>query len=52
MPPTPANLAEAARYTGVQDYDDYDEGATPYFYDPDDVRGSWAAAGWPDLLRA
>ena len=46
-PPNPANLAEAAKYTGVQDYDDYDEGANPYFYDPDDVRGSWAAAGWP-----
>ena len=37
--------AEAARYTGVQDYDDYVEGASPYFYDPDDPRG--AAAGWP-----
>ena len=38
--------AEAAKYTGVQDYDDYVEGATPYFYDPDDPRG--ASAGWPD----
>jgi metallophosphoesterase (TIGR03767 family) len=37
--------AEAAKYTGVQDYDDYTEGATPYFYDPDDPRG--ASAGWP-----
>jgi 3',5'-cyclic AMP phosphodiesterase CpdA len=37
--------AEAARYTGVQDYDDYTEGLSPYFYDPDDPRG--AAAGWP-----
>ena len=46
-PPTAANLAEAPKYTGVQDYDDYDEGATPYFYDPGDVRGSWAADGWP-----
>ena len=36
---------EAAKYTGVQDYDDYAEGATPYFYDPDDPRGG--AAGWP-----
>jgi 3',5'-cyclic AMP phosphodiesterase CpdA len=36
---------EAARYTGVQDYDDYVEGPSPYFYDPDDPRGS--AAGWP-----
>ena len=40
-------IAEAAGYTGVQDYDDYDEGANPYYYDPDDVRGSWAASGWP-----
>jgi 3',5'-cyclic AMP phosphodiesterase CpdA len=47
VPPTPENLAEAARYTGVQDYNDYDEGANPYFYDPNDVRGSWAIAGWP-----
>ena len=37
--------AEAAKYTGVQDYDDYVEGATPYFYDPDNPTG--AAAGWP-----
>jgi metallophosphoesterase (TIGR03767 family) len=36
---------EAAKYTGVQDYDDYVEGLSPYFYDPDDPRGS--AAGWP-----
>jgi len=38
--------AEAARYTGVQDYDDYVEGLDPYFYDPDEPRG--AAAGWPE----
>jgi hypothetical protein len=37
--------AEAARYTGVQDYDDYVEGTNPYFYDPDEPRG--ASAGWP-----
>ncbi len=37
--------AEAAKYTGVQDYDDYAEGLAPYFYDPDDPRG--AASGWP-----
>lgn len=37
---------EAARYTGVQDYGDYAEGLTPYFYDPDEPRG--AAAGWPE----
>jgi uncharacterized repeat protein (TIGR01451 family) len=44
-PPTAPNLAEAARYTGVQDYDDYDEGTNPYFYDPDDPRAGWA--DWP-----
>jgi len=37
--------SEAAAYTGVQDYDDYAEGVSPYFYDPDDPRG--AATGWP-----
>jgi uncharacterized repeat protein (TIGR01451 family) len=49
FPPTVANLAEAPKYTGVQDYDDYpvDPGPSAYFYDPDDVRGDWAAAGWP-----
>jgi metallophosphoesterase (TIGR03767 family) len=36
---------EAAKYTGVQDYDDYFEGLVPYFYDPDDPRG--ASTGWP-----
>ena len=34
---------EAARYTGVQDYDDYQ--ATDAFYDPDVPTGRWAA--WP-----
>jgi metallophosphoesterase (TIGR03767 family) len=38
--------AEAARYTGVQDYGDYVEGPSPYFYDPDEPRG--AAAAWPE----
>jgi hypothetical protein len=38
--------AEAARYTGVQDYGDYAEGLSPYFYDPDEPRG--AAADWPE----
>ena len=37
--------AEAGRYTGVQDYDDYEPGPNPYFYDPDDVRGTYA--GFP-----
>jgi metallophosphoesterase (TIGR03767 family) len=43
--------AEADRYTGVQDYDDYDEGSQPYFYDPDDVRGTFAGfPSYPGLL--
>jgi len=37
--------AEAARYTGVQDYDDYIEGPFPEFYDPDVPKGPHAA--WP-----
>ena len=37
--------AEAARYTGVQDYDDYFEGTFPEFYDPDVPAGPHAA--WP-----
>jgi len=37
--------AEAAGYTGVQDYGDYAEGLSPYFYDPNEPRA--AAAGWP-----
>jgi len=41
--------AEGARYTGVQDYDDYPATppATPLFYDPDDPRGP-AFADWPE----
>ncbi|HYP55395.1 MAG TPA: hypothetical protein VEQ41_03720 [Solirubrobacterales bacterium] len=37
--------AEAARYTGVQDYDDYVEGPYPEFYDADVPAGPHAA--WP-----
>jgi metallophosphoesterase (TIGR03767 family) len=37
--------AEAAKYTGVQDYDDYLEGTFPEFYDPDSPQGPHAA--WP-----
>gem|GEM_PF-267297 len=44
-PANAANLAEAAKYTGVQDYDDYDEGTNPYFYDPDSPQAAWA--DWP-----
>jgi metallophosphoesterase (TIGR03767 family) len=36
---------EAARYTGVQDYDDWFEGPFPEFYDPDSPAGPHAA--WP-----
>ncbi len=42
--------AEGARYTGVQDYDDYPTmgaPATPLFYDPDEPRGP-AFADWPE----
>jgi 3',5'-cyclic AMP phosphodiesterase CpdA len=44
-----AARAEAPKYTGVQDYDDYDEGGHPYFYDPDFVKPGtfWAMKGWP-----
>jgi 3',5'-cyclic AMP phosphodiesterase CpdA len=37
--------AEAARYTGVQDYNDYFEGPFPEFYDPNSPAGPHAA--WP-----
>jgi uncharacterized repeat protein (TIGR01451 family) len=41
--------AEAARYTGVQDYTDYPAGSPPgpdpMFYDPNQPTGDWAA--WP-----
>jgi uncharacterized repeat protein (TIGR01451 family) len=42
-------IAESRKYTGVQDYDDYDGTPNTYFYDPDDVRpGSfWATHSWP-----
>jgi hypothetical protein len=52
-PPLPDPLdnrpSEAPLYTGVQDYTDYDEGNAflPEYYDPSDVRGSWAAKGFP-----
>jgi len=37
--------AEAARYTGVQDYNDYFEGPFPEFYSPDQPAGPHTA--WP-----
>lgn len=43
--------AEARRYTGVQDYDDYPAGPDPYFYDPSDVRGTFADfPSYPGLM--
>ena len=42
-PPGTPGPDEAARYTGVQDYDDYVEGNQ--FYDPDTPLGPWSA--WP-----
>ena len=43
-----AAAAEAARYTGVQDYDDYPVSPplTPLYYDPDDPTGDFA--DWPE----
>jgi metallophosphoesterase (TIGR03767 family) len=44
-----ALTAEAPKYTGVQDYDDYVESGT--FYDPDQPLGQWAAfPAYPGLL--
>ena len=48
--PNPAvpGPAEAANYTGVQDYDDYPGGTAPIqsnYYDPDQPQGQYA--GWP-----
>ena len=42
-PPGTPGADEAARYTGVQDKDDFLEG--PHFYDPDSPSGPYA--GWP-----
>ncbi len=42
---TVPDSAAPQNYTGVQDYDDYVEGATPQFYDPDLPAGAFA--GWP-----
>jgi hypothetical protein len=53
LPPPPGGFenppSEAPLYTGVQDYTDYDEGNVflPQYYDPNDVRGTWATSGWP-----
>jgi metallophosphoesterase (TIGR03767 family) len=48
LPGTPG-ADEAARYTGVQDKEDYLEGA--YFYDPDSPSGRFASwPRWPGLM--
>ena len=44
-PPGTPGPGEAARYTGVQDFNDYFEGVDPDFYDPDNPRGAFSA--WP-----
>jgi hypothetical protein len=54
-PPNAANLQEATKYTGVQDYDDYNGVGSPntFFYDPDQPAGNWAVNGfptWPGLM--
>jgi uncharacterized repeat protein (TIGR01451 family) len=45
-----AAAAEGARYTGVQDYDDYPIGAPagPLYYDPDEPTGQWE--DWPTYM--
>ena len=44
-PVTSPDSATPQNYTGVQDFDDYIEGPTPQFYDPDAPAGAFA--GWP-----
>jgi uncharacterized repeat protein (TIGR01451 family) len=57
VPASVPGTTEAAKYTGVQDYDDYTN-TSNYFYDPDNPQGSWqtdpsqhppgsAHGGWP-----
>lgn len=45
-PVTVPDAATPEAYTGVQDYDDYVEGPTPQFYDPDSPAGAFSA--WPN----
>ena len=42
---TVPDAATPQNYTGVQDFDDYNEGATPQFYDPDSPVAAFA--DWP-----
>ena len=43
---------EAQRYTGIQDYDDYNGGSgSPLFYDPDEPTGTFAGfPRWPGVM--
>ncbi|MDX6663055.1 MAG: hypothetical protein QOG09_1157 [Solirubrobacterales bacterium] len=51
VPGAVPDAAEAAKYTGVQDYNDYQEGVHPAFYDPNDPRGSFADfPAYPNLM--
>ena len=45
LAPLIADRAAPGRYTGVQDYNDFFEGPSPQFYDPNTPRGAFA--GWP-----
>ncbi len=45
LAPAIADAAAPQKYTGVQDYDDYQEGPAPQFYDPDEPSGYFAE--WP-----
>jgi metallophosphoesterase (TIGR03767 family) len=51
VPVLTPGAAEAAKYTGVQDYNDYIEGPNPYFYDPNDPKGLFAGfPSYPNLM--
>jgi metallophosphoesterase (TIGR03767 family) len=45
LAPAIADAASPQGYTGVQDFDDYQEGASPLYYDPDQPAGRYAE--WP-----
>ncbi len=45
LTPLIADSAAPQNYTGIQDYDDYNEGPTPQFYDPDSPAAAFG--GWP-----
>jgi metallophosphoesterase (TIGR03767 family) len=45
LKPAIVDANNPGKYTGVQDYDDYVEGPSFTFYDPDQPSGQWS--GWP-----